>query len=182
MTPWNPKAQRRPALAIRPEFTPNIGVIHYTAGTTLAGAVATLVGVGNTIHFIIDRDGTLVQCVPTNMRAQHCGPSWYDGRSSLNLYALGIELVNPGFVRPGFLPRAGWPVLKMRHRSEHIEREWFAYTERQLDTLCDLITWTGIQEWAGHDHICNPVGRKLDPGPAFPWERVRALGVTCPTE
>jgi N-acetylmuramoyl-L-alanine amidase len=45
-------------------------------------------------HYIIGKDGTVLQCVSDDRRAWHAGPSHYKGRTHINDFALGIELVN----------------------------------------------------------------------------------------
>ena len=43
-------------------------------------------------HFVIRRDGTLLQYVPCAMRAWHAGASQWKGRSRCNDFSIGIEL------------------------------------------------------------------------------------------
>ncbi|MGI9311394.1 MAG: 1,6-anhydro-N-acetylmuramyl-L-alanine amidase AmpD, partial [bacterium] len=43
-------------------------------------------------HFLIRRDGELVQFVPTHLRAWHAGESSYRGRARVNDFSLGVEL------------------------------------------------------------------------------------------
>lgn len=45
-------------------------------------------------HYVIGKDGTIVQCVPDEKRAWHAGPSRFRGRYHVNDFAIGIELVN----------------------------------------------------------------------------------------
>jgi N-acetyl-anhydromuramyl-L-alanine amidase AmpD len=46
-------------------------------------------------HYTIDRDGTIVAHVPEDKRAWHAGISkMKDGRTSVNDFSVGIELVN----------------------------------------------------------------------------------------
>jgi hypothetical protein len=46
------------------------------------------------VHYLIDRDGTVYQMVPEALRAWHAGPSFYAGLSDWNNFSVGIELVN----------------------------------------------------------------------------------------
>ena len=102
-------------------------------------------------HFLIRRDGELVQYVSCDERAWHAGRSSWRGRTECNDYAIGIELEG----------------------EDHVP-----YTESQYTGLAQLITTLGEAYPAigdrivGHEHVAP--GRKTDPGPAFDWTRVTA--------
>jgi AmpD protein len=95
-------------------------------------------------HFLIKRDGSIVQYVSCNERAWHAGNSCYRGRYNCNDDSIGVEL-------------------------EGLEGGLF--TEAQYCNLV-LLTQTIIQHYpishiAGHEHIAP--GRKFDPGAGFDW-------------
>ncbi len=46
------------------------------------------------VHYLIDRDGTIYQMVSESLRAWHAGPSFYNGLSDWNNFSVGIEMVN----------------------------------------------------------------------------------------
>ena len=98
-------------------------------------------------HFLIRRDGTLVQYVPCQQRAWHAGQSSWKGRSRCNDFSIGIELEG----------------------DEH-----HVFEEAQYATLGKLIpllrTRYPIADVVGHEHIAP--GRKPDPGPGFDWARI----------
>ncbi|GMU73243.1 MAG: 1,6-anhydro-N-acetylmuramyl-L-alanine amidase AmpD [Burkholderiales bacterium] len=101
-------------------------------------------------HFLIRRDGALVQFVPCAMRAWHAGVSRWRDRERCNDFSIGIELEGTD-ERP--------------------------YTARQYLRLAALVRrirrrWPAV-ELAGHSDIAP--GRKTDPGPAFDWARLRTL-------
>jgi AmpD protein len=100
-------------------------------------------------HFLIRRDGALVQYVPCAMRAWHAGPSTWKGRERCNDFSIGIELEGADDV---------------------------PYAEPQYETLARLVRALfdryGALEVAGHSDIAP--GRKTDPGPWFDWPRFRA--------
>lgn len=101
-------------------------------------------------HFLIRRDGGLLQFVSANERAWHAGVSNFDGRERCNDFSIGIELEGTDFE---------------------------PFTEVQYTCLAKL-TKALVQRYllkavAGHEHIA-PV-RKTDPGPFFDWARYRAL-------
>ena len=58
-------------------FTPIYVLLHYTAGTTLDGAVSWFVtpAAQASSHILIGRDGRIVQMVAFNRRAWHAGES-----------------------------------------------------------------------------------------------------------
>lgn len=101
-------------------------------------------------HFLIRRDGSLLQFVPCALRAWHAGVSSWRGRERCNDFSIGVEL-------------------------EGTDR--LAYTDAQYGTLARLTRALRrrypIADLAGHDQIAP--GRKTDPGPAFDWARYRAL-------
>lgn len=95
-------------------------------------------------HFLIRRDGNIIQYVSCNERAWHAGNSCYRGRYNCNDDSIGIEL-------------------------EGLEGGLF--TEHQYQSLVNL-TQTLVQRYpishiAGHEHIAP--GRKFDPGAGFDW-------------
>ena len=102
-------------------------------------------------HFLIRRDGDLIQFVPCNRRAWHAGQSEWRGRSRCNDFSIGVELEGA---------------------DDH------AFTDSQyamLARLTDaLLSDYPIRDCVGHSDIATPPGRKTDPGPFFDWARFRA--------
>ncbi len=101
-------------------------------------------------HFVIRRDGELVQFVSVSDRAWHAGRSSWRGRDNCNDYAVGIEL-------------------------EGLEDHPFETAQYQaLSKLIDALSqrWP-IQAIAGHEHVAP--GRKRDPGQAFDWPLLQSL-------
>ncbi|MFN0039852.1 MAG: 1,6-anhydro-N-acetylmuramyl-L-alanine amidase AmpD [Burkholderiales bacterium] len=101
-------------------------------------------------HFLIRRDGGLIQFVPCQQRAWHAGQSQWQGREHCNDYSIGIELEG----------------------DDHS-----AYADGQYDVLARLgralLRTYPISDVVGHSDIALPAGRKTDPGPAFEWTRFR---------
>lgn len=95
-------------------------------------------------HFVVRRDGELLQFVSCEQRAWHAGLSSWQGRENCNDYSIGIEL-------------------------EGLEGERFE--AEQYDVLAallvDLAQRYPLQAVVGHEHVAP--GRKLDPGPGFDW-------------
>lgn len=103
-------------------------------------------------HCLIRRDGEIVQYVPFDKRAWHAGVSSYQGRERCNDFSIGIELEGT---------------------------DDLAYTDAQYRQLA-AVTGTVIELYpaiadnmTGHSDIAPE--RKTDPGPAFDWDKFRAL-------
>lgn len=100
-------------------------------------------------HFLIERDGRLVQFVECDKRAWHAGESSFQGRQGCNDYSLGVEL-------------------------EGCDEQ--PYSAAQYQTLvaltrCLQVNYPAISQRriVGHSDVAP--GRKTDPGPAFDWGR-----------
>jgi N-acetylmuramoyl-L-alanine amidase len=77
-------------------------VLHYTAGSSARSSAEWFRDARNgssSAHFVIDRDGTLLQCVGLDDRAWHAGgaSSRWAGRS-VNQRSVGIEIANWGLL------------------------------------------------------------------------------------
>lgn len=101
-------------------------------------------------HFLIRRQGDVVQFVSGFERAWHAGASSWQGVPNCNDYSIGIEL-------------------------EGLEGRRF--TVDQVRALARLLrqsrqVWP-VTEVVGHEHVAP--GRKADPGPGFDWSRLRGL-------
>ena len=107
-----------------------------------------LAGVRVSAHFLIRRDGELLQFVPCTMRAWHAGASIWRGRSRCNDFSIGIELEGADDVP--------YSVTQYRVLAE------LARTLQAAYPIADI---------AGHCDIAP--GRKTDPGPSFDWPRFR---------
>ena len=100
-------------------------------------------------HFLVRRDGALVQFVPLHRRAWHAGLSAWRGRERCNDHSLGIEL--EGTDDSPFEPA-------------------------QYDALAALIRRLArrlpLRDVAAHSDVAP--GRKTDPGARFAWARLLA--------
>ncbi|MFH1870022.1 MAG: 1,6-anhydro-N-acetylmuramyl-L-alanine amidase AmpD [Pseudomonadota bacterium] len=102
-------------------------------------------------HFLVRRDGELIQFVPCARRAWHAGVSAWRGRENCNDFSIGIEL-------------EGCDQLPF-------EDVQYRVLNRLLAQLRDRY---GIDAVVGHSDIAP--GRKTDPGPCFDWRRVHGIG------
>ena len=78
---------------------PNLVVLHHTSDDTVEEALRTLTWPERKVsaHYLIGRDGRIVQLVQENERAWHAGESWWSGITDINSISLGIELDNNGY-------------------------------------------------------------------------------------
>lgn len=98
-------------------------------------------------HFLIRRDGELVQFVPCTKRAWHAGVSQWQDRERCNDFSVGIELEGCDFE----------PFEAVQYK-----------TLNQL--IVSLKETYPIQHIVGHSDIAP--GRKTDPGPFFDWDNI----------
>ena len=109
-----------------------------------------IAGLEVSAHFLIRRDGELLQFVSCDARAWHAGASSWRGRSDCNDFSIGIEL-------------------------EGLEGATF--DGAQYAVLADLVDALAarypITAVVGHEHVAP--GRKHDPGGGFDWSRLRVM-------
>ncbi len=100
-------------------------------------------------HFLVRRDGSVVQFVPVERRAWHAGASAWRGRSRCNDFSVGIELEGC---------------------EEH------PFEPAQYDSLTSLLKQLRrtlpIRDICAHSDVAP--GRKTDPGAHFDWPRLLA--------
>jgi AmpD protein len=104
-------------------------------------------------HFLIRRDGELVQYVDIFKRAWHAGQSSYQGRERCNDFAIGIEL-------------EGADELAY----EPVQYEILA---QLVQILRNSVATLEVAPVVGHSDVAP--GRKTDPGPAFSWTILERL-------
>ena len=150
---------------------PELIILHYTAGSTMTGAVATLTRPGDPVvscHLIVGPEGELVQCASFRTITYHAGASFWKGKKGCNSFSIGIELVNPGYARPG-VRWAHTGTIRAAHPNGGPVRDWYTYPEAQLEVTRGLVralrSRYGALEVVGHDMVAP--GRKIDPGPAL---------------
>lgn len=97
-------------------------------------------------HFLIRRDGALLQFVSALDRAWHAGVSSFNGRSSCNDFSIGIELEG----------------------TDDVPFDAAQYEALRCLTHALLLRFA-MTHIVGHSDIAP--GRKTDPGPCFDWAR-----------
>lgn len=166
-------------------------IMHYTAGRSAESSAKFLAkpDVKASAHLVIGRAGEIYQLVPFDIASWHAGKSTYGGRSGYNKYSIGIELDNAGPLTKVGSKYQSWfgqnyqeeDVIAAVHRNESKSRYWHTYTEEQLKVTTAIVEAIvqkmGIKHILGHEEIS--IGRKQDPGPAFPLDTFRKnlLGV-----
>ena len=165
---------------------PDTIVVHFPAGSSLQSSVDVLTRAnsGVSAHFVIGRNGDIVQLLPTNQIAWHAGESAYAGRSGLNRYSIGIELDNAGQLEAkGDGLFESWfgklyderDVVAAQHPHQSVMGYWHKYSDIQIAktvSLCRVLcAHYSISTVVGHEEIAP--SRKVDPGPAFPMEALR---------
>ena len=121
-------------------------VLHATGTKTLAGTVGCFRDPNSHVsaHFVVGRNGTVVQMVALENCAWHAGNSWIDGHAHVNEDSIGIEMVNED---TGHQP----------------------YPDAQYQAVASLVYDLQSRYSIRDDHvvshaqIARPVGRKSDP-------------------
>lgn len=103
-------------------------------------------------HFLIARTGSLVQYVPTHMRAWHAGESVCLGKPTVNDFSVGIELEGLDTDPQGF------------------SEQQYIILKQLVDALRHAYPSIKASNLFAHSDIAP--GRKPDPGPYFDWARV----------
>jgi AmpD protein len=100
-------------------------------------------------HFVVRRDGQVLQFVSIDERAWHAGRSHWEDREAANDWSIGIELEGL--------------------EGETFEPAQYAALEALLPAI-DRIR--AVRQVVGHEHVAP--GRKLDPGSGFDWPGLAA--------
>lgn len=105
-------------------------------------------------HYIVGKDGAIVQSVQDDQAAWHAGPSEYEGRERVSRYSIGIEIANLG---DGQDPYTDAQYQALAHLVLHLQERYDIPTERIV----------------GHKDVAMPRGRKVDPSENFSYDRLQ---------
>jgi len=132
-------------------------VIHFTSQDAVQQSLKTLKTANSkgpvSAHYLIGSDGKRYQLVSDDRRAWHAGAGHWGTISDVNSASIGIELDNDG---------------------------QSPFAQAQIDSLIvlldDLCKRHHIPRTAiiGHEDLAP--GRKIDPGPLFPWKQLADAG------
>lgn len=134
---------------------PNFVMIHHTAQDSLGQTLRTftLTRTGTSSHYVVSRDGKVVQMVNDYLRAQHAGAGKWGSVTDMNSCSIGIEMDNNGTTDP--------------------------WTDAQINSLTALLSTLKKKysiptaNFIGHADYAP--GRKNDPK-NFPWKKLAEKG------
>ena len=134
---------------------PNFVILHHTAQDSLMQTVKTFhsTKAGTSAHYVVSRDGKVVQMVNDYLRSNHAGVSKWGKDTDLNSSSIGIELDNNGTTD--------------------------VWTDAQINSLIKLLTTLKKKyniptaNFIGHADIAPK--RKPDPN-KFPWKKLAQNG------
>ena len=139
---------------------PSFVILHHTGSDDVQHALATLTTRSREVsaHYVIARDGRIWQLVDERARAWHAGEAYWDGITDMNSASIGIELDNDGHE-----PFAELQITAL------------------IALLADVTRRNQIPPTNVLAHGDIAPGRKMDPGPSFPWKRLaeRGFGMWC---
>ncbi|MDP3788748.1 MAG: N-acetylmuramoyl-L-alanine amidase [Candidatus Chromulinivorax sp.] len=176
---------------------PSMIVVNYTTQPALENAIVSFKKARASAHYMIDTDGTIYESMHETpqaitsidteylkRRAWHAGHAYWNGDqqeiSDVNSHAIGILFVNEGA-----LPKDN-PNVYTNDVSN--TTQWFDFTPEQQASfvnICQQLKTTyniADKDIVGHGEVAiNPttksLGRKIGPGPRFPWKQIAEQGV-----
>ncbi len=138
-------------------------IIHYTA-LDFPTSLRVLTQQEVSSHYLVDVDPpTIYRLADEGQRTNHAGVSAWERRRMVNPSSVGIEIVNLGY------------------EDGPAGRRYLPYPEKQIDAVValvkDIVARHKIppDRVLGHSDIAP--GRKVDPGPMFPWKRLADEGL-----
>ena len=128
-------------------------IIHYTGMKKESAAIKRLQDPKSKVssHYLIKRNGEIINLVPDLFEAWHAGVSSWKHFKSLNKNSIGIEITNPGH----------------QHGYKKFSKKQIFSLQKLLNILVKKYK-IKKKYILGHSDI-SP-GRKKDPGEKFPWE------------
>lgn len=134
---------------------PNFVIIHHTAQDSLEQTIRTftLPRAQVSSHYVVSKDGTIVQMLNDYLRSWHAGRGKWGHDTDLNSSSIGIELDNNG--SEPFSPAQIESLLSLLKRLKH---------DYNIPTA----------NFIGHADIAP--ARKVDPSAYFPWQKLAEEG------
>ncbi len=128
-------------------------IIHYTGMKKESAAIKRLQDPKSKVssHYLIKRNGEIINLVPDLFEAWHAGVSSWNHFKSLNKNSIGIEITNPGH----------------KHGYKRFSKKQIFSLQKLLNVLVKKYK-IKKKYILGHSDIAP--GRKKDPGEKFPWE------------
>ena len=127
-------------------------IIHYTGMKKESAAIKRLQDPKSKVssHYLIKRNGEIINLVPDLFEAWHAGVSSWKHFKSLNKNSIGIEITNPGH-QHGYKKFSKKQIFSLIKLLKYLKKQ---YNIKKTNIL-------------GHSDI-SP-NRKKDPGEKFPW-------------
>ena len=128
-------------------------IIHYTGMKKEFAAIKRLQDPKSKVssHYLIKRNGEIINLVPDLFEAWHAGVSSWKHFKSLNKNSIGIEITNPGH----------------QHGYKRFSKKQIFSLQKLLKILVKKYR-IKKKYILGHSDVAP--GRKKDPGEKFPWE------------
>ncbi len=141
---------------------PDMLILHYTGMPDTGAALQKLCNPTSQVsaHYFVFENGHVLQLVPESRRAWHAGIASWQREDDVNSRSIGIEIANTGHTPGGAMP--DYPDVQIA----------------ALVTLCrDVVArWRmPADRVLGHSDVAPE--RKIDPGEAFPWQRLHDAGI-----
>lgn len=167
-----------PDRIIKPKYL----VMHVTTGTQMESTINWFKSssAGVSAHLLIGRDGRVIQFVPFDRMAYHCGFGYWERQNDLNRLTIGIELDNAAKLsrKDGGWHKRGTIVNKVKqakHWKSYTKQAWEDFPQVQLDVAFEiaqrLVEAYDLKDIIGHDRI--NIKNRMDPGPCFPMNEWR---------
>ena len=132
-------------------------LIFHASSKPAYGVINTLFMRGLSAHYVIGKDGTVIQCVPEEKRAWHAGNGTWHGVGDLNAHSIGIEIENPTY----------------GHGHEYTPAQ--VCVIQQLSAAIIGRYHIRPENIMGHSDVAPT--RKPDPGRLFPWAELAKEGI-----
>ena len=128
-------------------------IIHYTGMKKESAAIKRLQDPKSKVssHYLIKRNGEIINLVPDLFEAWHAGVSSWKHFKSLNKNSIGIEITNPGH-QHGYKKFSKKQIFSLQKLLKILVKKYRIKKKYIL----------------GHSDVAP--GRKKDPGEKFPWE------------
>lgn len=140
--------------------TPRYIILHYTDTDDVEESLSLLLSPEKEVsaHYLIGEEGGILQLVDEEKRAWHAGKSYWRGETDMNSASIGIEIQNQGH-SAGLKPFPSIQIAAVIELCQTIMQRWNIPPQNIL----------------AHSDIAP--GRKIDPGPLFPWQELATHGV-----
>ncbi|MGV3548974.1 N-acetylmuramoyl-L-alanine amidase [Rhizobium sp.] len=151
-------------------------VLHATASAGFKGIVKLMQegGISSSFHLLITRDGQVIQMTDLDKRAAHVGKGTWKCLSDWNGKTIAIEFENLSSMTKNALNELPSSEV-FRDPSGDV---WQTYTPQQIEVAKAVIQAIYKEQGRkipliGHSDLDYNGSRRVDPGPAFPFEKLR---------